>query len=286
MTSRSAAADITSLATLGASEGNRRPDPTYGAERQVLTDPLVADVADLRLRASRLVGAGVALDLASAGAGHQVELDVISRAHHVAEVGKHVGERLDGLDGVEVERGHASQRHLGEDPECAEPDAGHAEQFGFVLFIGAQHRAVAGDDLEADDVGGTLGNSTPVPCVAVDVAPAIDCTLMSPRLAMARPSSVRRSLRSRSRIPACTVTSLPSTDKHLIHGIERQQVTVGHRSVGERVRTGDHLDPFAGRCGHPHHADHLVGEPRLVDLRGRQRWLPAQFLVGTAMRPA
>ena len=118
---------------LGHPRGERReapPDAADGAEGQVLADPLVADVGQLRLRLGRLVGAGVPLHLAAAPAGHPVELDVIGRPHDVAEVGDHVGERLDGLDGVQVERRHTPQCHLGDDPERTEADAGDAQQLG------------------------------------------------------------------------------------------------------------------------------------------------------------
>ena len=41
---------------------------------------------------------------------------------------EHVVERLDRLAGVEVERRHALQRHLGDDAERAEADPGDAQQ--------------------------------------------------------------------------------------------------------------------------------------------------------------
>ena len=145
------AAEVTSLATFGASVREAPADATHRAEREVLADPLVTDVCQLRLRFRRRVGAGVALHLAPSTARHPIELDVVGRAHHVAEIGDHVGERLDRLDRVEVERRNAPQRHLGEHAECAEPDPGHPQQLGVGALVGPHHRAVTRHEFEPDD---------------------------------------------------------------------------------------------------------------------------------------
>ncbi len=52
-----------------------------------------------------------------------------------------------------------------------------------------------------------------MPWVAVEVAPAIDCLSMSPRFGNARPRSNSCAFSSWSRMPACTVTSVPSTSR-------------------------------------------------------------------------
>ena len=48
---------------------------------------------------------------------------------------------------------------------------------------------------------------SPVPCVAVEIAPDTVCTSMSPRFSSARPSAASRSLRSRITMPPSTFAS-------------------------------------------------------------------------------
>ncbi len=49
-----------------------------------------------------------------------------------------------------------------------------------------------------------LPNAMPVPCVPVLVAPAIDCTLMSPRFSIASPRCASAAPSAYRRVPACT----------------------------------------------------------------------------------
>ena len=57
-----------------------------------------------------------------------------------------------------------------------------------------------------------LRSVAPVPCVAVEIAPAIDCSSMSPRLGSASPCSASASLRACRRMPASTrTTPLPGS---------------------------------------------------------------------------
>ena len=51
-----------------------------------------------------------------------------------------------------------------------------------------------------------LRSRAPVPCVAVEMAPAMVCASMSPRFSRARPCASSRRLNSRIVIPACTRT--------------------------------------------------------------------------------
>jgi hypothetical protein len=124
-------------------------DPAHRAERDVLPDPLVAHVTERRLRRGGCVGAGVALHLAPAGAGHPEELHVVGLAHQRPEVRQDVVERLDGLAGVEVERRHRPQRHLGDHAERSDTHPGHTEPL--VTCGDSEHAAVAGDELHPDD---------------------------------------------------------------------------------------------------------------------------------------
>jgi hypothetical protein len=49
-----------------------------------------------------------------------------------------------------------------------------------------------------------------------------------------------------------------------VHPVERHQVPVGHRRIGERVATTDRLHPLAGPCGLQHDRRDLIGRGRLV----------------------
>ena len=69
----------------------------------------------------------------------------------LGEAVEHVVEHLDRLPGVQVERRHALQRHLGDDAERAEPDAGDAQQLGIAVLVEAHDVAGAGDELHPDD---------------------------------------------------------------------------------------------------------------------------------------
>jgi ABC-type uncharacterized transport system permease subunit len=72
-----------------------------------------------------------------------------------------------------------------------------------------------------------LPHSRPVPCVAVLIAPAIDWTLMSPRFGIAIPTAASSSPRSRSVMPASTVT------RHRSRSTDRT----------DRIRSSDNSTP-------------------------------------------
>ena len=79
---------------------------------------------------------------------------------------------------------------------------------------------------------------SPVPCVAVEIAPAIVCTSMSPRFSSASPRCVERLAQvARSRSPPSTFDepALPVDLEHAVHPLEPHHHAVGAGDVGERV---------------------------------------------------
>ena len=95
------------------------------------------------------------------------------------------------LDGVQVEGRHALQRDGRDDAERAQPDARGLEHLGLLVGRALDDRAVAGDEPHARRSGSAMPPScAPVPCVAVEIAPAIDWYAMSPRFGIARPRAV------------------------------------------------------------------------------------------------
>ena len=87
-----------------------------------------------------------------------------------------------------------------------------------------------------------LRSRAPVPCVAVEIAPAMLCTSMSPRFSIARPYVASRRLSSRIVMPACTRTRLPSSDRRRARRepIEPHQQPLAARDLAEGM-------PRAGR---------------------------------------
>ena len=65
---------------------------------------------------------------------------MVDRGGLLDEPVEDVVEQLDRLAGVQVERRHALQRHLGDDAERAEPDAGDAQQLGSLVVERARRR--------------------------------------------------------------------------------------------------------------------------------------------------
>ena len=84
---------------------------------------------------------------------------MICRPHHVAEVGHEFDQWLHSFSSVQIERRNTPQGDLGQDPECSNSDAGHAQQVGFVLLVGAQHRSVANDNLQTNDGRGEIAEA-------------------------------------------------------------------------------------------------------------------------------
>ena len=90
---------------------------------------------------------------------------------------------------------------------------------------------------------------TPVPCVAVEIAPAIDCSSMSPRLGSASPCSASASLR------ACRRDAGLDTDEtaarigvqQRAHAVEAQQRAVGEHGGRERVTRARDAHAAPGR---------------------------------------
>ena len=220
-------ADVTSLAMRGASGREPPPDAAHQTEGEVLADPLVPGVGQPRLRRGRLVRAPVALDLAAAAAaGHPVQLEVVDGGGLLGEPVEHVVEHLDRLAGVQPERGDALQRDLGDDAEGAEADAGDAQQLRVVSSSSAArpHRRRSRAPCRRRSSPGCRAPS-PVPWVAVAMAPAIDWRSMSPRLGMARPAAASSSFSARRRMPPPAPSpgrDRRSTSSDPGHGVERR----------------------------------------------------------------
>ena len=178
------------------------PDLADEAEAEVLADPLVADVAEPRLRAARLVGADVALDLAApAAAGHPVQLEVVDGGGVLEQPVEDVVERLDGLAGVQVERRHALQRDLGDDARARRRPTRATRSSSASVGVDATTSPVPVTSSIPTTVVARLPSPSPVPWVAVAMAPAIDWRSMSPRFGIASPTAASSSLRRCRRMP-------------------------------------------------------------------------------------
>ena len=145
---------------------------------------------------------------------------------------------------MQVERRHAPQGDLGDDAQRAEADPGHAQQFGIGLLVRPHDRAVAGDEFDTDDRGrqvaerGTgavrrgrrgAGDRLAVDVAEVGHAPGpFDSELL---VEVVEPD-------------ACLHGHVRAGDaRHALHRVERDQVAVGHRRVGERMTAADRLHP-------------------------------------------
>ncbi len=61
------------------------------------------------------------------------EFEVVIAEHVFVEIGEQFVDARRRLDGAQVERGFALQRHGGDDANRPEPDACHVKQFGLPL---------------------------------------------------------------------------------------------------------------------------------------------------------
>ena len=95
---------------------------------------------------------------------------------------------------MEQEGRHALQRDLGDDAERAEPDAGRRRStLGLVGRRALHDRPSAGDQLEPDDLRREAAERGAGAVGAGEIAPAMVCRSMSPRLGSAQ--AVGRQLR-------------------------------------------------------------------------------------------
>ena len=93
----------------------------------------------------------------------------------------------------------------------------------------------------------------PVPCVAVEIAPASVCTSMSPRFSSASPcrcSSSLRSLQEDAGLDLHQAADSRSTSSTPVHALQAQHHAVRAGDVGERVPGGGGPDrrPAAARA--------------------------------------
>ena len=154
--------------------------------------------------APRLLRALVALHLAAPRPRHPVQLEVIDGRGLSGEVVEHVVEHLDRSHG----RGGGTPARTAASPPSRRP-ARRGRPGRRAARRAARRRARTMSPVPVTSsmpttVVARLPYSSPVPCVAVAIAPAIDWRSMSPRLGIARPASASTSLRRRERMPAPT----------------------------------------------------------------------------------
>ena len=131
-------------------------------------------------------------------------------------------------------------------PNAPSPTRATRSSSGSLRFVGTHHRPVAGDELDTDDRRrqvaecgaravrrGRRGAGDRLP---VDVAEVGH-----------RQAPVERAASLRSREPDARLHGHVGAGdaQHAVHGVERDQVAVGHRRVGERVAAADRLHALA-----------------------------------------
>ena len=265
--SRSPAADVTTLASRRHRAGEPATDAADEPEAEVLAEPLVAGVGEPRLWPQRLVGSDVALDLAPASTtGHPVQLEVVDRGRLLDEPVEQVVERLDGLAGVQPERRHALQGHLGDDPQCAEADPGDAEQ----VAVDTTYVAATIDQLHPDDSGRQVAEvETGAVGGGGDGAGdrlLVDVAKVGHRQRDRRQRLVQR-VQPDPRLDADTAGRRVDLE-HAGHAVEGDLDAIGRRRRGERVPGADRLDPPTGFVCPADDVGELVDRPRLGALGG------------------
>jgi hypothetical protein len=200
------------------------------------------------------------------------ELEVPRRAGQLVQAVKHVGQRPRLVEAAQREQRHAAQRDLGDDAQRADGDPGGEQLVAAVELV---HVPSPATSWTASTAAEMFGSSAPVPCVPVEIAPAIDCTLTSPRFSRARPSSASRSLSAWMRMPACTRTRPGRAVgvEHASIASSESSVPVGDHRVGERVPGAGDPDHAAGLRGALDLGDDLGGRARSREDRGHARLL-------------
>ena len=199
------------------------------------------------------------------------------------------------------------QRHGVEHAERAEADPGEAKHVGVLGLAGTQRRAVGEHQLAGPTTWvASPPNRRPVPWVPVEIAPAMVCSSMSPRLVSARARGrAARGSAGAAACPACTVTraAASSTVDHAVEPVEPQLHVArdGRRAVKEwPAADGPHpRRPSAAVVGHAprpsrrsrrrHHLDAvgpLVARPVApASCAGRPRTRPRLVTVPTSWSP-
>ena len=189
--------------------------------------------------------------------------------------------------GVEVERRHAPQRHLGDARRARR--ARPAPRAAVRDRCASSARTTEPSPVTSSSptiVVARLPSAAPVPCVAVDVAPAIDCWSMSPRFGIARPCPSE----------LCVEVAEPDARLHGHVGAvdarasgriasSETRCAVGHRRIGERVAAADRLHALAGLRGLTDDRRDLVGLRRLVHRGGHASLVPRPVPRADSHRP-
>ena len=109
------------------------------------------------------------------GVREDEELEVIVLGRELVEISQHPVERYRLIDAVQSERRDRPQRHRRDRTERADSDARRAERETAVGIVRTERDdlARAGHELDPGDLGRDVGSRSPVPCVAVEIAPEI-----------------------------------------------------------------------------------------------------------------
>ena len=261
----------------GDQRGTAAAEAAHDAEGDVLEEKLVAHLLPPRHPADRRVGAVVALGQRPTRVGDVIELEVVVVLDVGVEVLEHVVEAQRLFDGVQVERFDALQRHRRQHTKGAEPDTGAGEDLGLLVARAAQDRAVAGDQLEADDLGGqpTQLDAGAVRCRRHRARDrlVLDVTEVRQRPAEFGEAPVQRADRAPGLHRDLTPLAVDRND--LAVAVELEPPPVGARDVGERVARSDRFHGLAGGTGCLHGRDYFGLVGRVIDGLGRTRLVAA-----------
>ncbi len=196
-----------------------------------------------------------------------VAVDVLVRVDDAVPLGQELRPRFRLLHRTQLEERLALQRHLGHDPERAEPDSSRVEDLGLLGRGAADHLAGAGDQLEADDGGGDGPVAQPGAVgpgrggagngLAIDV-PEVGQRQIAATQLLVQPPERDAGLDGGGH-------RLAVDGDEPVERADPQHPAVGAGNVRERVAGGDDLDRLAGPGGRFHRLDDLEQALRLVD---------------------
>ena len=189
----------------GIARGNARPMTHASWKARLASRTSSTQARQLRPRLRRLVDDVVGARQRAVGVREDEELEVAVAVDARVEPVEDLGQRHRRVDAAQREGRHRLQGDLGDDPQRADRDARREQVLAAVDVDHRRRRAVT--RRSARTCAERLRSVTPVPCVAVEIAPAIDCSSMSPRLGIASPCSASAWLRACRRMPASTRTS-------------------------------------------------------------------------------
>ena len=160
----------------------------------------------------RVVDPVVALGQRTARVREPVELEVVVAVDEpvrAVQLLEHGVQRPRLLDGLQPERGHGlAASRLPARPRCPARAARARTARAPAWGTSRRPRRSAVTSRAPTTCVARPPSRAPVPCVPVEIAPAIVCRSMSPRLRIARPCDASVAFRAASRMPAPTVTSV------------------------------------------------------------------------------